>query len=183
MSMMLFFFFSGRLLSVLRGHSVFFIPATTANDLRLRRISIPDLILSLFSYFKLYLFYNDYKTSYTTYINHARWHRCLRSDGLRVGGNRSARRKPTCLTWWPHDHLTCRRRVSNPGRGGERRVCLHCACLQTAIMMLKSVCRQHTKLFGGWSYIYWSDKQYALVSCDTNLWYKSKPHQNVATTC
>ena len=34
---------------------------------------------------KLYLFYIDYETSYTTYINHARWHRCLRSDGLRVG--------------------------------------------------------------------------------------------------
>ena len=48
---------------------------------------------------KLYLFYNDYETSYTTYINHARWHRCLRLDGLRVGGNRSTRRKPTCLTW------------------------------------------------------------------------------------
>jgi len=31
--------------------------------------------------------------------NHARWHRRLRSVGLRVGGNRSARRKPTCLTW------------------------------------------------------------------------------------
>jgi len=26
----------------------------------------------------------------------------LRLDGLRVGGNRSARRKLTCLTWWPH---------------------------------------------------------------------------------
>jgi len=26
----------------------------------------------------------------------------LRSDGLRVGGNRSAQRKPTCLTWWLH---------------------------------------------------------------------------------
>jgi len=25
-----------------------------------------------------YLFYNDYETSYTTYINHARWHPCLR---------------------------------------------------------------------------------------------------------
>ena len=48
--------------------------------------------------FNLYLFYNDYETSYTTYINHASWHRCLGSDGLRVGGNRSARRKPTCLT-------------------------------------------------------------------------------------
>ena len=36
--------------------------------------------------FKLFLFYNDYETNYTTYINHACWHRCLRSDGLRVGG-------------------------------------------------------------------------------------------------
>ena len=35
-------FFSVRLLSVLRGHSFFFIHATTANDLQLRRISIPD---------------------------------------------------------------------------------------------------------------------------------------------
>jgi len=34
---------------------------------------------------------------YTHCINRARWHRCLRSDGLRVGGNRSDRRKPTCL--------------------------------------------------------------------------------------
>ena len=51
------------------------------------------------SFLKLYLFYNDYETSYKTYINHARWHRCLRSDGLRVGGNRSAQRKPTCVTW------------------------------------------------------------------------------------
>ena len=31
-------------LSVLRGYSFFSIPATTANDIRLRRISIPDLI-------------------------------------------------------------------------------------------------------------------------------------------
>ena len=28
--------------------------------------------------FKFYLFYNDYETSYTTYINHARWHWCFR---------------------------------------------------------------------------------------------------------
>jgi len=49
--------------------------------------------------FKLYLFYNDYETSYTTYINHARWYWCLRVGGLRVGGNRSAWRKPTCVTW------------------------------------------------------------------------------------
>jgi len=41
----IYLFFSVRLLSVLRGHSVLFIPATTTNDLRLRRISIPDLIL------------------------------------------------------------------------------------------------------------------------------------------
>jgi len=47
--------------------------------------------------FKLYLFYNDYKTSYTTYIKHARWQWCLRLGDHRVGGNRSARRKPTCL--------------------------------------------------------------------------------------
>ena len=66
-----------------------------------------------FKIFNLYLFYNNYKRSYTTYINHACWHRCLRSDGLCVGANRSAQRKPTCLTWWPHDHLTCRRRVLN----------------------------------------------------------------------
>jgi len=56
--------------------------------------------------FKLYLFYNDYETSYTTYIKHARWHRCLCSGGHRVGGNRSTRRKPTCLTCWPHFHFT-----------------------------------------------------------------------------
>ena len=80
----------------------FSIRATTANNLRLRRLSIPELIHSPKKiYFKLYLFYNE--TSYTTYINHVRWHRCLRSDVLRVVGNRSARRKPTCLTWWPHD--------------------------------------------------------------------------------
>ena len=85
---------------------------------------------------KLYLFYNNYKTNYTTYINHARCYRCLRSDGLRVGGNRSTRRKPTCLTWWPHDHLTFRRRVSNTGRSDERRVCYHCAS-QTDIVTLK----------------------------------------------
>ena len=69
-----------------------------------------------FCKFKLYFFYKDYASSYTTYTNHACWHRCLRSDGLLVGGNRSARRKPTCLTWWPHDHLTCRRRTSNKSR-------------------------------------------------------------------
>ena len=39
-----FYFFRVRLLSVLRDHLFFFIPATTTNDLRLWRISIPDLI-------------------------------------------------------------------------------------------------------------------------------------------
>jgi len=29
-------------------------------------------------------------------------------------------RKPTCPTWWPHDHLTCRRWVSNLGGSSER---------------------------------------------------------------
>ena len=47
--------------------------------------SILALLSLLTGKFKLYLFYNDYETSYTTYINHARWHRCLRTDGLRVG--------------------------------------------------------------------------------------------------
>ena len=69
--------------------------------------------------FKLYLFYNDYETGSTIYINHACWHPCFRSGGLRVGGKRSTRRKPTCLTWLPHDHLTGRRRESKPGRSGK----------------------------------------------------------------
>ena len=35
-------------------------------------------------YIKLYLFYIYYETSYTTYINHAHWYRCLCSDGRMV---------------------------------------------------------------------------------------------------
>ena len=47
----LFFFKIKHFLSVLRGHSVLFIPATTANDLRLRRIFYPRCYPShLFSY-------------------------------------------------------------------------------------------------------------------------------------
>ena len=42
------------------------------------------LSITFFPYFNFYSFYNDYETSYTTYINHARWHRRLRSDGLRL---------------------------------------------------------------------------------------------------
>jgi len=45
---MFLFFFSVRHLSVLRGHSGFFIPVTTVNDLRLRRIFYPDFIHYLF---------------------------------------------------------------------------------------------------------------------------------------
>ena len=94
--------------------------------------------------FKLDLFYNDYETSYTTYINHARWHRCLRLDGLCVEGNRSTQRKPTCLTWWPHDHLTCGRRESNPGRSSERRVRSHCASQTANRLTVKCGWRHHS---------------------------------------
>ena len=41
------FFLAFNFLSVLRDHS-FFIPGTTVNDLRLRRISIPDVIHYIF---------------------------------------------------------------------------------------------------------------------------------------
>ena len=47
-------FFSNRLLSVLRGHAGFFIPTTTANDLRLPKIFYPRFYpLHLFSVFIL----------------------------------------------------------------------------------------------------------------------------------
>ena len=74
---------------------------------------------------------------FTTYINHARWHLCLRSDGLRVGGNQSARSNPSCLTWWPNDHLTCRRLVLNLGRSGEGQVRYHYAN-QPALVLVSS---------------------------------------------
>ena len=49
--LLIFVFFSVRFLSVLRGHSFFPIPATTANDLPLRRIFYPRFYsLHLFSY-------------------------------------------------------------------------------------------------------------------------------------
>ena len=54
-----------------------------------------EILIFVNKILKIYLFYNDYKTSYTTYINRARWHQYLHSDGLRVGGNRNTRRKPT----------------------------------------------------------------------------------------
>ena len=79
-----YFYFRVRLYVGSAWSFALFIPATTANDLRIRRISIPDIIRYIcFSYFKLYLFLQRLRTRYTTYINRARWHRCLRSDGLR----------------------------------------------------------------------------------------------------
>ena len=70
--------------------------------------SIDIMIVLFFSNF-IYLFHNDYKTSYVPYTNHSRWLWDPRSCDLRVAGNRSTRNKPTCRTWWPHDHHTCRR--------------------------------------------------------------------------
>ena len=70
--------------------------------------SIDTMIVLFFSDF-IYLFHNDYKTSNVTYTNHSRWLWDPRSCDLRVAGNRSTRNKPTCPTWWPHDHHTCRR--------------------------------------------------------------------------
>ena len=62
----------------------------------------PDLLIDMSVAFKHYLFYNNYKTSYTPYINHARWHRCSRFGGLRVGGNRSTRGNTPV---WLGDHM------------------------------------------------------------------------------
>ena len=72
--------------------------------------------------FKLYLFYNITKQVIKLIlIMLVGTNVCVRMDFVweETGAHR---RKPTCLTWWPHDHLICRRRVSNPGRSGERRV-------------------------------------------------------------
>ena len=60
-------------------------------------------LVLMFKKFKLYLFYNDYESSYTTYINHARWH-------WFAFGWSSCGRKPECpeethlsdmVTTWP----------------------------------------------------------------------------------
>ena len=53
----------------------------------------------------------------------------LRSCSIRVKGNWSTRRKPTCLTWWPHDHLTL-----NLGRNSKRGRQNHSAS-QTAVSL------------------------------------------------
>ena len=94
-----------------------------------------------FKILKCFLVYLFYETHYTTYVNHARLYRCLRSGGLRVWGNSSARRKPNCLNWWPHDHPTCRRRVLNPDRNGEgcQRACAS-FCKETEHDTLISYC-------------------------------------------
>ena len=65
--------------------------------------------LSAYIKCNIYLFYNDYETSYTPYVYHARWHQCLGSCGRKP----ESQRKLTCLTWWQHDPLTCRRLISN----------------------------------------------------------------------
>ena len=98
-------------LSVLRGSFVFFHPRhngqwpPTSKDFNPR--SYP---LHLFFYFKLYLYYNEYETSYTTYINHARW-----STPMFAFEWSSCRRKPEypgethlsdLLTTWPSDMPT-----------------------------------------------------------------------------
>ena len=43
------------------------------------------LSITLFTY-PNYVLNFIYFTTITKQVNHARWHRCLRSDGLRVGG-------------------------------------------------------------------------------------------------
>ena len=53
-------FFSVRLLSVLHGHSVFFIPATTANDLRLRRIFLFQILCITFIFLSWFLRKSQY---------------------------------------------------------------------------------------------------------------------------
>jgi len=59
----------------------------TNKPLALTNLTIARHFRGQFLKFKLFLFYNDYKTSYTFDINHARWHQCLRVGGLCVGGN------------------------------------------------------------------------------------------------
>jgi len=55
--------------------------------------------------FKIYLFDNDYGTSYTTYINHARWHRWpRRTDKSRTIKKQT--KKPTRLLWLSLKHCT-----------------------------------------------------------------------------
>ena len=75
----LFYIFSVRLLSVLRGHSCFFIPTTTANDIRLRRIFYPRFYpLHLFSSPWLGIEPGTSSTRYqdsTTRLSRIRWQR------------------------------------------------------------------------------------------------------------
>ena len=64
---------------------------------------------------------------YNLYINHAHWHRWLRSCSLRMGGNHETgvpwgTHLPDLVTTWP-SHL--QRRVLNSGCSGERRALYH----------------------------------------------------------
>ena len=92
------------LVSASSGQSQLCLNPETSN---LKPFEIHAIVLFLCVFFLNFI----YETSSTTYMNHALWHRCLRSDDLRVGGNRSARGKPTCLTWWPHGNLTCKCKI------------------------------------------------------------------------
>ena len=88
--------FSVQLLSGLRGHSFFSSPPQRLMTADFEGFLYQILSITLFSYLN-YILNFIYFTTITKH--HARWHQCLRLDGLRVGGNRSARGKPTCLTW------------------------------------------------------------------------------------
>ena len=93
------------------------------------------IIYFYFLYFYFIFLNFIYFTTITKQViqhNHAHWHRCLRTDGLRVGGNRSAWRKPTCLTTWSSHMLTpC---IEPRSQRWEASV-LHCAS-QTALSIL-----------------------------------------------
>ena len=107
-------FFSIRLLSVLRSFSFgFFIPATTVNDLRLRRISIPDLIhniifLSYFlrksQYFPFQFWVPNKGTTGTIFITSLVW----RSPWLGIEHGTSHTRSQHSTT-----RLSRRQRISN----------------------------------------------------------------------
>ena len=74
-------FFSVRLFSVLHGHSVFPSPPQRPMTSNLEGFLYQILSNTLFSYLN-YILNFIYFTTITK--PHARWHRCLRSDGLRV---------------------------------------------------------------------------------------------------
>ena len=56
-----------------------------------------------FNFFYTWFILKWFKTSNT---NHVRCHQWLRLCALHVRGNQRTWKQPTCLSWWPHDHLT-----------------------------------------------------------------------------